>query len=378
MKAKTIITFLIAGMYLAACASAGNATPIAAAATNTPIPIATFTPAPTATSTPMPPSGKIMIVMNHELVVYPADPSRGTTFKNFIIPKEKFDAAFPAVGEKGGPLVSPYLSPDGTKIAVLTCRLFQYSCLNQRLYISTTDLKSQLEFTNYNGGLLAWSPASDMLLIQGNKNNLDKKIISVRAENFGAVIQLPPAEIAFWTYNGKQIYFYKDGWHIINADGTNEQSVPCDLCSMAASPSSFAAAQSPDGDHIAIGYMDGTVFIVKSNNFADFKIRSAGGYISSLFWSPDGTKIAVSVKTSANQSDIVIMNANGTVAETVARPEGVDFTIPCSWSPDSQYLTYLTIEEKGSGLYFYKLGGQASIQRLFVEASDQSCPIWVE
>jgi hypothetical protein len=107
MKAKTIYTFLIAGMYLAACKATENITPISVTATNTPIPTATFTPAPTVTSSPIPPPGKIMIVMDHELIVYPADPLHGTTFKNFIIPREKFDAAFPAVGEKGSPLVSP-------------------------------------------------------------------------------------------------------------------------------------------------------------------------------------------------------------------------------------------------------------------------------
>jgi hypothetical protein len=95
MKAKTIYSILITGMLLAACASAEKATPILVIATNTLAPTATFTPPPTATSTPIPPPGKIMIVMNHELITFPADPFYGTTFKNFIIPKDKFDEAFP-------------------------------------------------------------------------------------------------------------------------------------------------------------------------------------------------------------------------------------------------------------------------------------------
>ncbi len=378
MKTKIIFPLLIAGLILTACSFMENPTPVSLPASITASPAATITPVPTVTSTPAPPPGKMMIVMNHELVTFPADPFYEDTFKNFIIPREKFDQAFPAIGEKGGPLVSPLLSPDGTKLAVVTCRSVEYSCQNQRLYISTTDLKSQLEFTDYKGGLLAWSPASDKLLIQGIKNNLDKQVINVSPENFGSIIQLPPAEIAFWTYDGSQIYFYNEGWHIINEDGTNEQSVPCELCSMMSTPSSFAVAQSPDGKQIAIGNMDGTIIIVNSNDFADFKLGTVGSYVSRLFWSPDGTKIAVNVKTSINQTDIVIMNADGSIAEKMTNPEDVNFTLLCNWSPDSQYINYLTIEENGARLFLYKLGGQTSTQRLFVEAGDQSCPIWLE
>lgn len=334
----------------------------------------TNTPAPT--GTPIPPPGKIMIVMNRELIIYPADSSYGNSFKNFLILQEKFDGAFPAVGE-GIPVASPYLSPDGEKLAVVTCVQVQYACQNNRLYVSTIDLKTHVEFTIYKGGLLAWSPTSDKVLIQGTKDASDKRVISARADDFGAVIQLPPADAAFWKYDGKQIYFYKDGWHVINSNGTNEQSVPCELCAMAPTPTSFAVAQSPDGKNIAIGYMDGTVFIVNSNNFADFRIGSAGGYVSRLFWSPDSAKLAINVDTTTSQSDIVIMSTEGTTVEKITRPEGVNFSILCGWSPDSQYVDYLAIQEKGFDLFLHKLGEQTSIQRISIETSNQNCPIWL-
>jgi WD40 repeat protein len=345
-----------------------------AAPTSTSLP--TNTPAPTSAPTPMPPPGKIMIVTNADLIVYPADSSYGNLFKNFLIPQENFWKAFPAVGE-GIPVSSPYLSPDGQKLAVFTCTQVQYLCQNHRLYISTVDLKNKVEFKAYKGGLLAWSPTSDRVLIQGTKNAADKKVISARADDFGAVVQLPPADAAFWKYDGSQIYFYKDGWHVINSDGSNNQSLPCELCAMAPTPTSFAVAQSPDGKHIAIGYMDGTVFIVDSNNFSDFRAGSAGGYVSRLFWSPDGAQLAINVDTTTSQSDIVIMNTEGAIVETITRPEGVNFSILCGWSPDSQYVDYLTIQEKGFDLFLHKLGGQTSIQRVSIETGAQNCPIWL-
>ncbi len=371
------IVILAASLFFSSCGPGPlvGTTP-APASTNTPAP--TATPLPTATSIPTPVPGRLMIVMNREVVVIPADPSYGSTEQSILIPQEKFDVAFPTVGETGVPLVSPELSPDGTKLAVVTCRVLGYGCENDRLYVSTVDLATKVEFTSYQGGPLAWSPTSDKLLIQGAKEASEKQVIGTGAEDFGNVLQLPPADAAFWTYDGKQIYFFRDGWHVINSDGSNEQSVPCDLCALAPTPTSFAVAQSPDGKYIAIGSLDGIVFIVRSDNFADFKLGSAGAYISRLFWSPDSTILAINIDTTTSQSDIIIMNTEGTTIEKMTRPEGVNLTILCGWSPDSQYVDYLSIRDKGSDLFLHKLGEENSIQRLSIETGNQSCPIWLK
>jgi WD40 repeat protein len=318
-----------------------------------------------------------MIAINEELMIYPADGTYGDTYTSFIIPREEFNKAFPVVGTDGSPVVSSYLSPDGKSMAVVTCKIVGYSCENYRLYISTIDLKTKAEITTYHGGLLVWSPSSDKVLIQGTKNASDKQVISARTEDFGAMLQLPPADAAFWTYDGKQLYFYKEGWHVINSNGANEQSIPCELCKLAPTPTSFAVAQSPDGKNIAIGYMDGTVFVVNSNNFSDFRMGSAGGYVSRLFWSPDSTKLGVNIDTTSSQSDIVIMSAEGTIIEKVTHFNDVKFPMMCGWSPDSQYVDYLTIQDKGFDLFLHKIGEQISIPRLSIETSSQNCPIWL-
>lgn len=370
--AKVSVIMLVMG--LTSCSPAVTTTlPTATptiSPTNTPLP--TNTPAPT--NTPLPPSGNIMIVINDEVRVYPADEDGDG---NFLIPQETFRSAFPAVGEHT-PVIYPYLSPDGKKIAVVTCTQFMYTCQNHRLYISTIDLKTNIEFTNYSGGLLAWSPTSDNVLIQGDENPSDKLVISARPEDFGTMSKLPPADAAFWKYDGNQVYYYKDGWHIINSDGTNKQDIPCDLCALAPSPTSFAVSQSPDGKHIAIGYMDGSVFIVNSSNFADLKMGSVGSYVSRLFWSPDSTKLAVNVEPTTSQLNIVIMSMEGILIEEMAQPEGVNFSILCGWSPDSQHVDYLSMGENNFSLFLHKLGEQASIQRIFIESVNQNCPIWLE
>ncbi|MEW6403798.1 MAG: hypothetical protein AB1649_18540 [Chloroflexota bacterium] len=371
-----IICLFLAGLALVGCQPGPSLDATPGPAT-TRVPAATATSVPTATATPIPVPGEILIMMNRALVSLPADPSGGNSEAKIIISQKEFDRSIPIPGEIDTPVTSLFLSPDGTKFALYTCKIVGYSCFEHRVFISTIDLSSQVTILNYEGGLLAWSPTSEHILLQGNKNPQDKFVVG-GGDDFAYLLQLPPADAAFWSYDGKQIYFYRDGWHVINSDGTNEQEVTCDLCALAPTPSSFAVAQSPDGEYVAIGYRDGTVFIVRQDNFADFKIGSAGSYISRLFWSPDGSRLAVNVDTSTSQSDIVILDKEGVTVEKMTRPEGVNLTILCGWSPDSQYIDYLTIRENGYDLFLHKIGETDSIQRLSIETSDQNCPVWLD
>jgi Tol biopolymer transport system component len=377
---NSLIALLTLILLSTACSPqmAANPTQTPEPPTITITPSVTPTSLPTATSTPLPPAGKIVIAeKNIELIALPADPTYEVADRNILIPAEEFEKDFPALGDKGLATFSPFLSPDGKKLAVITCKSFMYSCLNTRIYLSTVERNQKIEFTTYNGGLMTWSPDSSYVMFQDAQNPERKKIISVRSDDFGSVRDLPPAQTAIWSYDSKQIYYFKNDWHIIDVNGENDQVIPCPLCAMVPSLSSFVAAQSPDGQYIAIGYMDGTLIIVRSNDFSNFKIGNAGGYISRLAWSPDSQKVAVNVNTTSDASDIIIMDTAATILEKMDRPEKVNIILLCNWSPDNRYIGFLSIEQTGYGLFLHEIAGQ-TYRRLFVETPNQNCPVWIE
>lgn len=54
------------------------------------------------------------------------------------------------------------------------------------------------------------------------------------------------------------------------------------------------AAWSPDGERLAYGTATGDIFVMRSDGTEEHKLAGPGGYIRSLAWSPDGTKIRFS------------------------------------------------------------------------------------
>lgn len=59
-------------------------------------------------------------------------------------------------------------------------------------------------------------------------------------------------------------------------------------------PSAIDAAWSPDGSRVAYGTSTGDIFVIRSDGTDEHKLASPGGYIRSLSWSPDGSKIRFS------------------------------------------------------------------------------------
>ena len=224
---------------------------------------------------------------------------------------------------------------------------------------------------------MEWSADSDKVLIRatgGITGSTD--IISVGVD-FGKVTHLPISSSAFLSSDGHQVYYYNQGWFIVNSDGTEAHPLKCDLCSMVTKPSNFIIAESPDRQWVAIGYLDGTVIIASSSDFSNFKIASVGSYVSRLRWSPDGQKLAVDVNTDASHSDVIILGMDGKVIEKLMRPEGVNYIATCGWSPNSEQTNYMAILSTGQSLYLHTLGQQEPFLLLSVEGSDQNCPVWL-
>ena len=368
MDLRRFVAF--AAILLTSCASA-QSLPISTA-TATSIPTETPTLAPTATITPVPTpiggSGKLMIVVDHQIKVIDLAGSD----EKITVPRPEFEERFPIPASFAYRLLN--LSPDGQKILVATCRYRGFSaCLDYRLYLSMVD-GSRTSIIASNSGVPVWSPDSKKILIQAGETG--RQVFSAD-EDFGTFVDLPSASAAFWSYDSQLIYFYDKGWYTVKNDGTDKQELKCDICKMAAGElSAYAVAQSPDGQKIALGMIDGTV-VITDPDLMHFKFASLGHYVENVHWSPDSTKLSVDIRSGPDKSDITIIGADGTILEQLPKPEGLKFVNTCSWSPDSQSLNYIALRDSGGDVYFQSLDANKPICLASFQIGEDSCSVWL-
>ncbi|MDA2992311.1 MAG: hypothetical protein O3B27_12230, partial [Actinomycetota bacterium] len=75
-------------------------------------------------------------------------------------------------------------------------------------------------------------------------------------------------------------------------------------CRQVVSTGCLATAWSPDGDHLALGTLDGVLILDRAGTMI---AERRGGWCSSVAWSPDGTRLASGVGRS-----VVVLDAAGT------------------------------------------------------------------
>ena len=308
-----------------------------------------------------------MVVADHQVkVINPAGLD-----EKIMIPQQEFEQRFPLPPSYAYRFSS--LSPDGQKIIVATCRYSGFSpCFDYTLYLSTLD-GSRSSIIASNSGVPAWSPDSKRILIQAGRSG--QQVYSAE-ENFGTFVDMPSASAAFWSYDGELIYYYDKGWFTVKKDGSDIQALKCDICKLASEPSAYAVAQSPDGQRIALGMIDGTV-VIANPDLTQFKFAALGNYVNSVHWSPDSTKIAVDTTSGSDSSGITIIGVDGAILQPLQKPEGIKFVRTCGWSPDSQSITYITLRDSGSDLYLQSFSAEEQTLLVSFQVGEDNCPVWL-
>jgi Tol biopolymer transport system component len=367
MKLKRFV--VLAAILLTSCAPVQNV-PISTAAA-TLISTATSTPAPTATDTPVPTpvggSGKLMLVVDHEIKVI----NPGGIDEEIMISRQEFEQRFPLL--PGYVYRYSIISPDAQKIIVAVCRYRGFSrCMDYTIRLSTID-GSQSSIIASNSGVPVWSPDSKKILIEAGRTG--RQVFSAD-EHFGAFVDLPGASTAFWSYDSQLIYYYDKGWYTVKPDGTDIQALKCDICKMGSEPSSYAVAQSPDGQRIALGLSDGTL-VITNPDLTDFKFATLGSYVNNVHWSPDSSSLVVDTSSGSGGSDISILAADGSIIQKLQKPDGIEFVNICGWSPDSRLITYIALRDSGGDLYLQSLGAEEPILLASFQPGESTCPIWL-
>jgi len=171
--------------------------------------------------------------------------------------------------------------------------------------------------------------------------------ITINGDGSGAVPFPIAGYQAAWSPNGNRLAFVPFGSDcggapsqsvvcVMNADGTGIVGLP-----ISATPVQNGLSWSPDGSKIAF-FGAGGLYAVNVDGSGSILLTSSLGVGSPNFpaWSPDGSKIAFSCGVESGNSDICVVNADGTgLARLTTDP--ADDHRP-SWKPDGSKIAFAT------------------------------------
>jgi len=104
-----------------------------------------------------------------------------------------------------------------------------------------------------------------------------------------------------------------------------------------------------------------------SSNFEELQVLTPG-----LSWSPDGKKIAISVKAGDNDAIFIIDIKSGDKQKITTKFNGIKYV---NWSPDKSKLAFVGSDSKQSNIYIYNLNTN-SIESLTDDLFSDYNPTW--
>lgn len=170
-----------------------------------------------------------------------------------------------------------------------------------------------------------------------------------------------------WSPDGTKIVFQSciNQIRIVNADGTGLSSI--------LQEGEFPA-WSPDGTKIAFTIVGGSGLFVMDPDGGNLT-RLVTGDVRGSNWSPDGTKIVFSCPDDAGNTQICVINADGTGLTHVTNAPGVNHDDPV-WSPDGTKIVFVSDRDHFFQDIFVMNGDGTGLTNLTNSSQGAQTPDW--
>ena len=403
-----------------AAQTATAATAIAASWTKTPTPTITPTSTPTATFTPSPTptpfgggSGRLLFFRDSALSSFDIVNQNVEVIlsKQSLMEVLELENVF----HYG---ISGYISPDGKKALIHACG--DESCTDSKFKIAlvTTTLSLVKSFNLGSISAVQWSPDSQKFLIQlypggAVSDGFITHIIDSNEANFGERIRLERAFHAFFSSDGRQVYYSTlGGYKVVNSNGSDKRALNCEVCK---DSFSYAGAVSPDGlkvvvplisetETIQIVYPDVTVtdskfkysIVIANGDFSASQvvasdIVSLSSISTPILWSADSERILFNVaeydsdsqtiKSEEVREVIKVVEIDSGKISTLTLPEEAQHVFLCGWSPDNRLISYIAVFFPSGRFqranFLQDLEGGEPARLTSFESGVESCPFWL-
>jgi Tol biopolymer transport system component len=248
----------------------------------------------------------------------------------------------------------PIWSPDGRRILFLR---------DGSLYLMNGDGSGRVKLANGLGiSEHRWSADGRMIAYVDARlegHDLLNDLWAIHSDGTG---KIRVAENAFnfsWSPDGRLVYTSDADladvhFRIINADGTGEGR-------LTTSQAGFQPAWSPDGTRIAFVGLDGKdLLLINPDGTGEMNLTQGLSENDAPAWSPDGSRIAFGTsEVGAADMEIAVINRDGGGQTLLTHPPGFDFQP--AWSPDGTKIVFTRSE----------LGGDSEIHVMNADGSNQ-------
>jgi TolB protein len=245
----------------------------------------------------------------------------------------------------------PVWSPDGLRIAVTSAH--GYLGDYPQIYLIAADGSGQQRLTSYENvptptlsmgnDSPAWSPDGRQIAFVSEQLDGPSQVQVMQADGTQVrrLTDFPGRKLGpIWSPDGEWIAFGTDAadadiW-IMRADGTA-------LRNLTASPTiETDPAWSPDGTQLAFvrqSDADFQIVVVTPEDAAERVLYDSGDAIFTARWSPDGQRLAFVSGNPERNSDLFVINADGSgLQQLTTTPES---EIDPAWSPDGAAIVYV-------------------------------------